>query len=503
MAEPEQETNVENLLRHYAAGEREFNRANLRDAKLSSANLRHAILSGADLSGADLSDADLSGVTFNCADLNGGNLRRAHLSDAKLSGAEFRNACLSGAELCRVDLRHAKLSNADLAGADLSAADLAGADLAGADLSGANLNGANLNGANLRHAQLSGAKLISANLGGADLGGADLRGATLFAANLNNANLRRAKLVKADLRDANLSNAKFFRTILRGVDVSSAKLSDADFLGLIFGADLRSAIRFGVSHRAIRRLVRGFGAIRRVGSRFGGIPRDSVRKEDMLQTEPMNWIDGVSALKAAYNLEDPAACNVALRDLTIEAVQSPDKVRVNRSLLILLDRVGDTAHTESTAADLWLTGGVGFGALVGAGGPIIGAVLDAIKWGAFWVSIVGSVALVLGILTIFLAVRIARQRSQWKAVKAKADRLSEILVNIATMSAQQPNQASNATVADTSDPVSGAKLRIQSEAQQRIKLSSAPPNPASSADWGESQHDEELMSDATRKLGEP
>ena len=117
------------IIERYAAGERDFSRADL-----SGADLRGAYLSGADLSRADLSRADLS---------------RADLSRADLSGADLRGAYLSGADLSRADLSRADLSRAYLRGANLSRADLSRADLSGADLSRAYLRGANLIGANL------------------------------------------------------------------------------------------------------------------------------------------------------------------------------------------------------------------------------------------------------------------------------------------------------------------------------------------------------------------
>jgi uncharacterized protein YjbI with pentapeptide repeats len=67
----------EEVARAYAAGERDFYRA----------DLSGAVLSGADLRGADLSGADLSG-----ADLRGAVLRGAVLRGAVLSGADLRGA---------------------------------------------------------------------------------------------------------------------------------------------------------------------------------------------------------------------------------------------------------------------------------------------------------------------------------------------------------------------------------------------------------------------------
>jgi hypothetical protein len=94
---------ADELLRRYAAGERDFRRV----------SLRGEILSWADLSGADLSGADLSGANLNWA-----NLYRVNLTGADLSGA---------------DLAWAKLNKASLRGANLSEANFSGASLDGAD----------------------------------------------------------------------------------------------------------------------------------------------------------------------------------------------------------------------------------------------------------------------------------------------------------------------------------------------------------------------------------
>jgi len=102
---------------------------------------------------------------------------RRDFQKANLRGANLRWADLSGANLSGADLSWANLSGANLRGANLHGADLGWASLSWADLSGANLSGANLRGANLHGANLSGANLRGANLGGADLGWASLSGA--------------------------------------------------------------------------------------------------------------------------------------------------------------------------------------------------------------------------------------------------------------------------------------------------------------------------------------
>ena len=86
---PARVTSVSDLLRRYAAGERDFIRAALRGATLY----------GADLYGANLYGADLYGANLSSADLYGADLSSADLSSADLSGADLRRAVLSGATL--------------------------------------------------------------------------------------------------------------------------------------------------------------------------------------------------------------------------------------------------------------------------------------------------------------------------------------------------------------------------------------------------------------------
>ena len=145
---------VDELLRRYAAGERNFINANLRCAllnscslseanlswaKLSWANLSESNLSRADLTAADLSEANLSGANLSQTSLVRTNLTKANLSLADLRGADLSKACLSETNLSQADLRGANLSLADLRGADLSEASLSGANVTGAKLTLADL----------------------------------------------------------------------------------------------------------------------------------------------------------------------------------------------------------------------------------------------------------------------------------------------------------------------------------------------------------------------------
>ena len=110
---------ADELLKHYAAGERDFR----------GVNLSEHILSGVDLRGADLSEATLQRTVLEAA-----NLTRVNLSGADLTGVILRRADLIRANLVKANLRGANLRGADLSGADLRGADLTGADLGGAIL---------------------------------------------------------------------------------------------------------------------------------------------------------------------------------------------------------------------------------------------------------------------------------------------------------------------------------------------------------------------------------
>ena len=110
---------LDELLKQYAAGERDF---------------RGVILSEQILIDVDLSRANLSEATLYKTVLEGANLTRTNLSRADLTRADLRGADLSGANLVKANLRKANLRGADLSGADLRGADLTGADLGGAIL---------------------------------------------------------------------------------------------------------------------------------------------------------------------------------------------------------------------------------------------------------------------------------------------------------------------------------------------------------------------------------
>lgn len=110
---------IDELLKQYAAGERDF---------------QGVILSEQILIDVDLSRANLSEANLHKTMLEGANLTRTNLSRANLRGANLRGAELIEANLMKANLREANLRGADLSGADLRGADLTDADLGGAIL---------------------------------------------------------------------------------------------------------------------------------------------------------------------------------------------------------------------------------------------------------------------------------------------------------------------------------------------------------------------------------
>lgn len=228
---------AEDLLKKYAAGERDFSGVDLTEANLSRANLSgvnfsNAILSIANLSGTNLSEANLTGAKLNVARMSGANLTKAKLNGAILNVANLVRANLSGAELIQATLIRSELVRAELSRANLSEANLSGADLREAKLRQVNLSGSNLSEADMRGTNLAGSSLERATLSGTDLSRSELSGADLSEAELRHANLSRVNLSGANLSNANLRWADLSGANLRWVDLSESKLSGANLLGV-------------------------------------------------------------------------------------------------------------------------------------------------------------------------------------------------------------------------------------------------------------------------------
>ena len=123
---------AEELLRRYAAGERDFTGVDLSEARLSFKNLSniilrdaylgYAIMDDTNLSHADLSGANMEGISLGEACLKGANLTGAILIDAVFGQTYFRDANLSYVDLTGADLSESSFNNANLSHADLTAA---------------------------------------------------------------------------------------------------------------------------------------------------------------------------------------------------------------------------------------------------------------------------------------------------------------------------------------------------------------------------------------------
>ena len=149
---------AEELLRRYAAGERNF----------SGVVLNHFT----NLAGARLHEIDLSGATL----------------PEKMQGIDFYRANLFNARLGDTDMRGANLREANMEGAALENTNLCGADLTKANMR--RVCGRALYwGARMRCVDLTDAELIQSSFEGADLGEAILTGANFEETNLRRANL--------------------------------------------------------------------------------------------------------------------------------------------------------------------------------------------------------------------------------------------------------------------------------------------------------------------------
>ncbi|MDZ8186739.1 MAG: pentapeptide repeat-containing protein [Nostoc sp. ChiSLP02] len=95
--------NAAAILESYAAGKRDFSKAELGNADLQGINLKGSDFSYADLSESNLSGANLRGTDLSFADLSQANLRDADLRGALLMSANLREADLKGAKLEKAD----------------------------------------------------------------------------------------------------------------------------------------------------------------------------------------------------------------------------------------------------------------------------------------------------------------------------------------------------------------------------------------------------------------
>ncbi|MEY3300362.1 MAG: hypothetical protein RLZZ597_3622 [Cyanobacteriota bacterium] len=91
------------LLKAYAAGQRNFEYVMLAEADLLGADLKGCDFSYADFSGANLSTANLRGADLSYANLSYANLTEADLRGAMLIGTALRTAILTAAQFHQAD----------------------------------------------------------------------------------------------------------------------------------------------------------------------------------------------------------------------------------------------------------------------------------------------------------------------------------------------------------------------------------------------------------------
>ncbi|MFM7406944.1 MAG: pentapeptide repeat-containing protein [Cuspidothrix sp.] len=98
--------NAATILEEYAAGKRDFERAELGDADWQGLDVKGANFSYADFSKANLSGTKLRGCDLSFADLSEANLVNADLRGAMLFSANLRQANLRGIQLEKADCDH-------------------------------------------------------------------------------------------------------------------------------------------------------------------------------------------------------------------------------------------------------------------------------------------------------------------------------------------------------------------------------------------------------------
>ena len=127
---------AQELLRRYAAGERDFSKTRLRGIMLDMTDLKDINLSGADLSGADLTYSGIIKSNFTKAILDGAKMggEGGVIEDSCFDKASLRGATFIMASIGHTTMRDAVLDGTSFGGdyffSDL---DLTGASLKGSD----------------------------------------------------------------------------------------------------------------------------------------------------------------------------------------------------------------------------------------------------------------------------------------------------------------------------------------------------------------------------------
>lgn len=259
---------AEELLRRYAAGDRNFSGIELCGDDGDISDLEPP-LRGCNLSGINLSHARVNGfLDFREVNFSHADLSHIDTNDLNFSQANFGHANLRGAILAWCDFTEADLSHANLSGADLSSARFVRANLTEANLEGVQLNGTHFDGATMpdgsivsgnfgylpgdplnvveeewvdpnpppKRPSIEAEELLrryaagERNFAGVILsdgsGTFELCGCDLSGINLSNSKIN-ADLMNVNLSGANLSHVHMPETNLEGANLSHANLSGA------------------------------------------------------------------------------------------------------------------------------------------------------------------------------------------------------------------------------------------------------------------------------------
>ncbi len=197
--------------------------AELPNARWAGLDLSEAVLSGADLSGADLSGANLMFAFADSANFDRANLRDARLDQISLENASFQSADLSDASAVK-----AKFSLTNLKGANLSRSILTGAKFEQAVLEETNCQWAVFSNAILALTTVSGANFLSTNFSHAQLYRIDMTDAQWTGAAFPRARLLACNLEGLHLPYANFEGAILLKSLLTGTLIPGGKFSFAN-----------------------------------------------------------------------------------------------------------------------------------------------------------------------------------------------------------------------------------------------------------------------------------
>ena len=202
---------IDELIKKYKLGERNFSKLDLRYLNLSGINLRNINLEGSNLEGSNLEGSNLEGSNLKGSNLEGSNLtytnlnyanlKEANLQKVYLSYASLKNAILNGVNLYKSYLNCANLEKSQLQNANLRKIYFNQSNLSRVILNDSNLTGAYLIGADLSYASLKRVNLCDACLVGVkgikkNFFGAFYNETTQFPSNFNP---RDFKMVKTQI----------------------------------------------------------------------------------------------------------------------------------------------------------------------------------------------------------------------------------------------------------------------------------------------------------------